>query len=160
MPKTLSSSWKTKVNATGTAEVPFVLLEITHSELAQPVRVINDNQDLVGGPGGNDYIALAFRASLPDDFDKELPRARLRIDNVGKELVGWLELSQGGRGAKVRMMQVLRSAPTFIEWETTFDLTNVQITATEVTGDLGYEDLLSKPASAVFYRPDVAPGLF
>ncbi len=156
MPRAYTASAKTKFIATS-GEAPVTLLEITHADLAQPVRVCDDNQNIVSN--GNTFIALAFRCSLPDDFDSN-PRARVSLDNVGRELVSWLEVSGGGRGAKVRIMQVMRSVPNTIEWETTCDLRNVQVTNPEVSGDLGYEDLLSRPAVPLVFRPETAPGLF
>jgi hypothetical protein len=122
------------------------------------VRVVNDNLDVTFET--NLYTALAFRASLPDDVAQKLPRARLAVDNIGKELVSWLELSGGGQGATCRMIQIMRSDPATVEWEITMDLSNLSITMLEVTGELSFDDLLNKPGVALMYRPSVAPGLF
>lgn len=109
---------------------------------------------------GNQFKACAFDITLPDDVEQQLPRAELAIDNVGRELMQWLEASEGGRGAQVRLMQALRSEPGVIEWEVTLDLTHVRATPARIAGELGFEDLLSMPAVGLTYRPEVAPGLF
>lgn len=221
---THSAHYKETVASTSPAESPLLLLEISHADLAEPIRVVNDTDDFpygsayewqanhvyaagekmippsiegepnyngrfyqctVGGASGatvpalpatvgqtvvdnaatwscagNQFKALAFRVKKPDDMEQQLPRAELAVDNIGRELVGWLEQSGGGRGASCRMMEMLRSDPSVIEWEVTLDLTNIQINALEVSGSLGFEDLLNKPAVPITYRPDIAPGLF
>lgn len=218
MARSYSSTFKKRINTVSTPELPLLLLEISHTALSEPARVVNDNDDFpysdslafvngktyalndivvpttyngryykvtVGGVAagveptwptvltntvvsgavtfrceGYQYKAVAFRAALPDDKTKQMPRARLAIDNVGKELASWLELSGGGEGAQVRIMQVLRSAPAVIEWEVTLDLVNLTMNHLELAGDLGFEDLLGRSAVALNYRPEVAPGLF
>jgi len=154
---TYSANFKEKTGSTS-GVAPVYLLEITHAQLAQPIRVVNDNSDLTSN--GNNFVAMAFRVSLPDDIERQLPRARIAIDNVGRELVQWLEASAGGKGAKVRIMQVMRDAPNVIEADYTLDLINVRQNAIEVSGELGFEDTLNLPALPVTYRPDNAPGLF
>lgn len=157
MPKDYSSAAKQDLLSVS-GEHPCLCLEITHSALSEPIRVVNDNQDLVSN--GNTFTALAFRALLPDDMEGQLPRAQLAVDNVGKELVQWLELSNGGEGAQVKMMQIRRSDPDVVEWEIDLDLTNVAMNQIEVTGTLGFEDLLSRPAVSKVYNAATAPGLY
>lgn len=153
-----SAAANKKINAVSADELPVLLLEITHPDLAVPIRVINDNADIIFET--NQYVALAFRASLPDDIAGKLPRATLTVDNVGKEMVSWLEGSAGGQGAQCRLVQILRSDPATIEWEITMDLDNLTINMLEVSGELGFDDLLNKPGVTLVYRPSVAPGLF
>lgn len=147
-----------KINSVSSDEMPLLLLEIDHADLPAPVRVVNDNLDVTCE--GNLYQALAFRANLPDDVPQKLPRARLAVDNVGKDLVSWLEMSDGGQGATCRMIQIMRSDPATIEWEITMDLSNLSMNMLEVTGELSFDDLLNKPGVTLQYRPITAPGLF
>lgn len=153
-----STTAKRKLNSVAGAELPVIALEITHPMLASPIRVVNDNAELIHQ--GNTFVALQFRVSLPEDLEEVLPRATLAVDNVGKELVSWIEASNGGEGAQVRMLQIMRSDPDVVEWEITLDLTNMRITTPEVTGELGFENLLDRPAVALTYRSDTQPGLF
>ena len=158
MARNYTAGFRSTINSTGAKEAPLLLLEISHPGLTTPIRVVNDMQDLVSN--ALTYTALPFRARLPDDLEQGLPRAELSVDNIGKELVQWLEASGGGQGASCRMMQVMRSAPNVIEFEITLDLTNLHMSATEVSGTLGFENLLDRPACTWVYKPEVAPGLF
>lgn len=158
MARSYSTQFKSTLNSVSAPEAPLVLLEITHPNLIDAVRVVNDNADLVSN--GKQFIGAPFECILPDDMENQLPRAKLAIDNIGRDLVYWLETSGGGEGAKVRFMQVMRSRPNSIEWETTMNLSNVQITMTKVTADLGFENIFSKPAVRIQYRPDNSAGMF
>lgn len=155
---TYSSTFKRKVNATGADEVPRILLQIDNDALVSPIRVVNDTQDLTSN--GHLFVALGFDCTLPDQTRGQMPRAQLRIDNVGGDLTEWLDDSRGGKDTTVRIMQVLRSNPDLIEWEVTLDLVDIKVLWGEVSGSLGFENLLNKPAVAVSYTPATAPGLF
>ena len=158
MARVYSSEFKSTLAEVSAPEAPLVLLQIDHPDLATPVRVVNDTQDLTSN--SNLYVAIPFRCTLPDDFENQLPKARLSVDNVGKELMYWIETSGGGNGSLVTMSQVMRSRPDQIEWSITMNLFNVSCTITEVSGELGYENLFAKKAIALQYRPNNSPGLF
>ncbi len=154
---TYSAHYVEKVSATS-GEAPVYLLEITHPQLSVPIRVVADNQDLTHL--GNTFSAFAFDLTLPDDMAGKLPRGELRLDNVGRELTQWLEASQGGRGADVRIITVMRDAPDTIEDEITCDLLGVKQDVLDVRASVGYDDMLNRQALVMRYDPSVAPGLF
>ncbi len=139
-------------------EAPLYLLEITHDQLAVPARYVNDNQDIVSN--GDTFYACAFRITLPDDVDKQLPRARLTIDNVGRELTQWLDASAGGRGASVRAIQIQRDDPDVLEYDITLDLLSVSQNLMAITAELGFEDTLNLAGLPITYRPENTPGIF
>lgn len=140
------------------SEWPLWLVEISHPDLTQPARVVRDNLDLTHQ--GNLFVAGAFELTPPDDLAAGSPRAQLSIDNVGKELMQWLELSNGGRGASVRLLQVLRSDPNTVQFEVTMELSHVTATSLVVTGSLGFDELLNISAVGLTYNLQTAPGLF
>ena len=144
-----------EVNAT---ESPLILIEIDHEALTQPVRVVNDMTDVTSN--GDLYIAYPFKCVLPDDYENQLPKAQIVIDNVGRDLMYWIETTGGGQNSSCTFKQILRSAPDLIEWQVTMNLYNVQVTMESVTAELGFENLFNKPAISRRYRPDTAPGLF
>lgn len=156
--QTYSAEYKSTLASLSPPEMPVVLLEIDHPDLSTPVRVCNDTQNLTSN--GNQYIAVPFRFVLPDDVEQQAPRARLAIDNIGRELMQWIESSAGGQGSTVRVMQVMPSRPNQIEWEISMNLTNVQATMAEVSAEIAFENLLSRTAVNVAYRPDTHPGVF
>lgn len=153
-----SAQYKSTLGALSPEESPLILLEIDHSALSEPVRVVNDATDLTSN--GHLFVACPFRCTLPDDFENQLPRATLAVDNVGRDLVYWIESSNGAMGATARFMQVMRSRPDLIEWEITMALSGITITQSEVSGMLGFEDFFTRPAVRLSYRPDNSPGMF
>jgi hypothetical protein len=153
-----SQQFKSTIASVNAAESPILLLEISHPSLSQPVRVVNDTDDITSN--GNLFIACAFRYVLPDDFEGQIPKARISIDNIGKDLMYWIETSNGGNGSIVKFMQIMRSRPDLIEMDIEMELKNVSATMKEISAELGYENLLSKPAVSMQYRPENSPGLF
>lgn len=139
-------------------EMPIIALEIDHPDLPDPIRVVNDNQDLTSQ--GKLFKAVSFKIVLPEDLESQAPKATLSVSNVGEELMHWIESSAGGKGATVRIIELMRSRPDLIEYETTMGLSNVTADMKEVSSPLGYENLLSKPSIGVYYRPDTHPGVF
>lgn len=155
---TYSAPARRNLLATSADEPFLVLLEITHPELTVPIRVVNDSQNIV--VEGDEFIACAFRITLPDDIDQQVPEARLEVDNIGRELTQWLEYSQGGKGAKCRIMQVLRSDPDTVEFDMTLDLSGLSVDNFVVRGQLGFQDTLGQPAVKLRFDPNTAPGLW
>lgn len=158
MPIDYSSEYKSTLAKVNAPEAPIMLMEINHPALSNPVRVVNDTQDITSNE--KLYIACPFRYVLPDDFEGQIPKARISIDNVGRDLMYWIEASNGGNGSVVTFKQIMRSRPDLIEAEMEMQLQSVSATMKEISGELGYENLLSKPAVAMHYRPENSPGLF
>lgn len=158
MARAYSSEYKSTLASTSAPESPIILLEITHPGLSVPARVVNDNSNITSN--GNEFLACAFRCTLPDDMESQLPKVTLSIDNVGKELMYWVETSAGGYGAKAHFMQIMRSRPDLIEWEITLALSNVKANVREVSADLSYDNIFTRPAITMRYDPFTAPGCF
>jgi hypothetical protein len=157
MARTISDNYRERVSSTS-GEAPVYLLEITHAQLAVPIRVVRDTVDLVSN--GNLFVAFMFNVMPPDENAQEVATAKLSIDNVGREMVQWLELSGGGRGAQVRIMQVMRNAPDVIEYDQTIGLQGVTMTPTTITANLGYDDTVNAPGLTQRYQPSNTPGIF
>lgn len=158
MAKPYTTAARTQMVATSATELPLMLVEINHDDLAAPVRVVDDTDNITHN--GNLYVAMRFSVKPPDDLSQGAPRASLAVDNVGRELMPWLELSGGGRGATATLRQVMRSTPNTVEWEITMDLSNLVANAATVVGTLGFDDLLNLPALPVRYTLENAPGLY
>lgn len=158
MSRTYSLTARRQLHTTSADDPPLVLLEITHANLTTPVRVVGDSQDLTHL--GNVFVAMGFRVRLPDESQGAQPRAELAVDNIGRELMQWIEQSAGGRNARVRLMQVLRSHPDNVEWEISMYLNNIKATQAEVSGELGFPRLLDVPAVQLRADPQTMPGIF
>jgi len=153
-----SKNFKSTLAKVSAEESPLVLLEISHEDLTVPIRVVNDNDDITCN--GELFIACAFRFIPPDNYEGQLPKAKLAIDNIGRELTEWIEKTNGGRGAVVKAMSVMRSRPNVIENSIKIGLSSVLVTTPEVSGELGYANYYGQPAILMQYRPDTTPGIF
>lgn len=158
MARAYSSAYKSTLAQTSASEAPIVLLQIDHASLSSPVRVVNDTLDLTSN--GNLYVAFPFRCELPDDFDGQLPRASLVIDNVGRDLMYWIEASSGGQGSTATFSQVMRSRPDLVEWSITMYLYNVVADVMHVSAELGFANFFGRPSVQITFRPDTSPGVF
>jgi hypothetical protein len=155
---TYSTNARRNLLATSADEPMLELVEITHPDLEIPIRVVNDTQDIT--VEGNEFIACPFSLTRPDDVDQQAPTAKLSVDNIGRELTHWLEHSRGGKGARCRLMAVLRSQPDVIEFDMTMDLSGLSINNMTVDGELGFQNTLMQPAVTMRYDPISSPGLF
>lgn len=158
MPRNYSTTWNRTTNAVSADEFPLVLLQIDHADLITPIRVVNDRTDVTSN--GNLYQAYAFNITLPDDPETGIGKAKLTLDNVGKELVTWLEAANFSNPVTVTISQILRSAPNNVEWSVTMDLQNISVDQLTVSGELGFGSFLDVPGVAVVYNKQTAPGLF
>lgn len=158
MPSPFSTGYQAHLQGVNRDDPEVILLEITHPELAQPIRVCNDTQDLTSG--GNLYVAAPFTFQFPDDRPGQPPRARLVFDNVGRDLMSWLEQPGAGQGAQLRARLVRRSLPNNIELDITVGLQSIDCDMAVVQAELGYDHLLDRPAIGLRYDPLTAPGVF
>lgn len=158
MTTTYTPAGRRNLLATSADEPVLVLCEITHPDLSEPIRVVNDTQNVTIQDA--EYVACPFQLTWPDDVDQQQPKGQLQVDNIGRELTQWLEYSNGGKGAKCRLMQALRSDPSVLEYDITLDLTDISIDNQAVTGTLGYLNTMSIPAVALRFDPATSPGLF
>lgn len=134
------------------------LLTITGGGISAPVRLVNDSRELVSG--GNTFLPLPFELVLPKDAAKEVPRAQLRMDNIGRELVTELEALEPGAELMATIQVVYRSTPNAIEHEFTAPLGGVRVDAFSVSASVGPTELLRRPVTNIRFDPTTAPGLF
>jgi len=161
MARNISTTSERAINSTAAASLPLYLLEITHPDLSTPIRIVQDTKDVTYD--GDTYIAMGFTIVPPDDMSKGLPKARLAVDNITRDLMQWLETSNGAQGASATIRVGMRTAQNtvdVIEWSQTLDLSDITVTLQTVSANLGYEDILNLPGVPYTYTPDTAQGLF
>jgi len=143
--------------AAETAEVWLKLLTITHPSLAQPIRVVNDTQDLVSR--GETHVAYPFEIDLPMQSAEEMAEVQLSIDNVDRAIGDALGAMDGP--ATVSIEVVLASSPDVVEaGPFVMIMRDVEVTAAVVTATLAFEDILSEPFPAETFSPARYPGVF
>lgn len=129
-----SDDLKVNVNRLDSLESLKVLIEITHPLLSEPVRVINDNCDLISK--GNTFIAYPFDFKRAPDIENELPKGRITFSNVGRSFIKWLEESYGASDADLRILFARRSTPDVYENEFPCKITSTSITPELITIDI------------------------
>ena len=132
--------------------------EFRHPDLSAPLRAVNDTEDRV--VAGETYTATRFEAKLADDAKRRAPRAEISVGNVGRALSRFVEESGGGAGGTVRLFQVLDVDGARPDWELTLDVMGITGDSANVRVSLGFDPLLGRPAVALRYDPQTAPGLF
>jgi hypothetical protein len=153
-----SANFKKATNPVSTGEQSLILLTINQAALETPIYVVNDKADVVSN--GITFQAFAFQITLPSDPMTGDPTATLTIDNIGQDLMQWLEISNGAPGATVTIESILRSAPNNVEWSCTLNLINISCTASIVSGTLSYTNLSQQLATNRTYSVQLAPGLY
>ena len=139
-----------------TDKVWIVLLEITATGLASPIRVASDNQDVVHQ--GWTFIGYPFEVELPPENPDRPMIARIRIDNTERLIVD--EVRNIAEPPTVSLKVVLADQPDIIEVEYAgMRLRNVTWDSGEISGDLVYEDILSEPVCEQM-TPARFPGAF
>ena len=137
-------------------------LEVTHAGLTEPVRVVADTVEHT--VEGNVHIPLPFHAAMPQDKEGEIRTAVLRIDNVGEELMAWVEASEGGRDATMRAMRLIPpgdgETESTVAWEVTMSVGVTEVTNEFVTVSLTDEPVFGRPAVTVRHDPATSPGIF
>lgn len=157
MSRSLTALARRAVHAAETEEAFLVLLTLSHDDLSEPIRVTSDAVDTISR--GETFVAFPFDLSLPDDDEGHAPRARLAIDNVGREIV---QAVRALASPPTVLMEIVRAAePDTVEARfADFRLTNVTYDAHLVQGELSVEDFTTEPFPANVFSPGGFPGLF
>ncbi len=136
----------------------LMLLEIAHPSFSETIRIVNDTRNLTAL--GHDWIALPFYVTLPSDKPKETPRARLQMDNVGRDFSSELEALPPGASLKATIRMVHRTTPNTVDYQFAAPMSGVKIDGPSVSATVGRDDLMRLPAVRLRFDPATAPSLF
>lgn len=157
MSRSLSLAARQGINAQETDEVFLLLLTLDHEDIAEPIRVVNNMEDVISR--GDTYIAYPFEIALPDEDPESVARVTLRIDNVDREIVKSLRAIASP--LSVALEVVMASSPDLVEaGPFNMTLVSAEYDALTVTGELAFEDVLNEPFPGHAYVPSDYPGLF
>lgn len=138
------------------SQLPLVLLEISHDDLAASILVVNNKENITSD--GDEYTGYPFEIFLPDSKDDAPPRAKLRIDNVSREIGQAIRTISSPASVTIRVIRA--ATPDTIEAEFVgMILTNVSYDALTVEGELEFEDLTREPFPAHTFNPANYPGV-
>jgi hypothetical protein len=157
MSRSLSSAALQAIFAQETGEAVFFLVEIDHPDFVQPIRLVNNNENVISG--GETYFAFPFDVSIPSEKSDELPSTQIRICNVDRQMIAALRALT--TEPTVTLSVVLGSTPNTVEvGPFAFKLSNYSFDALSISGALGYEDILNEPFPSGAFNPAEWPGLF
>ena len=83
--RTISPIATEAIHKTETEEVFLVLLELDHDDFNNPLRLVNNDVDIISN--GNLFTAFPFEITLPNDEENIIPQAKLKIDNTDRQIV-------------------------------------------------------------------------
>lgn len=153
----VSSGLKEKLFDQEMGDAIIPLLTISHPDLAEPIRVCHNNENLVSR--GNTYIAYDWRLTLPLDDPDTIPRAKIQIDNVDRVIVDTIRSISTAPTVTVELVK--GSDPDTVEFVLSdFTLQDVEYDVLFVTGQLTVEEFLSEPFPGDTFTPSRFPGLF
>lgn len=134
------------------------LLTVTGGGIVEPVRVVSDTRDHI--ILGQTYIGLPFEVVPPKESAKEVPRAQIRLDNIGREFVAELEQLEPGAELMATLQCVYRATPDVIEQSFAAPLSSIRADVFSISASMGPSELLRRPAVNIRFDPITAPGLF
>lgn len=158
----LSELFQEDINALN-GRAPLLLIELRHPALADVVRLAWDTINWGSTAGGTTkhlYIGTGLDVSWPDQQAEQLPRATISIVNIGRELTQWVEETGGGDDAEITLILVSRRTPDRVERKVAMELKHLKLDIEYLSGELGFDNLMGRPACQLYYRPDTAPGVF
>lgn len=152
----LSQTALHSASAEETEEVWLCLLTIEHDDLAAPIRVVNNIEDIVSRT--NTYLGCPFEIDEPGDDPNGPTDARLKVDNVSKEIVTAVRLISSPPTVTIEV--ILASDPDNLEYSIPYlTLRDASWDASFVQGTLRFEDLSVEPVAETI-TPGRMPGLF
>jgi len=156
MPRNVSNAARQAINASNTGACFLVLLKLTHPDLTEPFRIVNDHQSIVSD--GETYLPYNFDFTPPVEEDGTIKNSSLTIDNIDRAIVTMIRSISSAPTVTAKI--ILSDSPDTIEagpWE--FQMTNIVYNLQSVTGELIFENYLNDLISVVTYNYANFPGL-
>jgi hypothetical protein len=148
MARVLSTRAIQEAQALESGDVWLILLTLNHAGLTAPVRVVNNNEEIISN--GEKYLAYPFDITLATDDGEHLPQIQLTIDNVERTLVE--SIRSIAEPPEIDLVLVLASSPDNEEIKISgLTLREVSYDAFTISGTLMAEDILNQkyPADVV-----------
>lgn len=132
------------------SSLPLVLLEIDHDDLTTPIRIVNNKVNITSN--GDEYIGYPFEIVLPDSSEDSPPKAKIKIDNVSREITQAIRSIASPPSVTIKVIR--QETPDVVEAEFVgMRLRRVPYDALSVEGELEFEDLTKEPFPAYTFNP-------
>lgn len=140
-----------------TDEVFLFLLTFNHPSFAEPIRLVNNLDNITSN--GHEFTAFPLDLALPMDDSDSLPSVQITVQNASLELVDEIRSIQSPMSMKLEL--ILASTPNTIEVSIEnmriasiqYDKQTIQMTCT-------VDDLLNTAFPKEKYLPSNFPALF
>jgi len=150
---TVSATFKAAAYAQQTSEVFLKLLTIEHDDLASPIRVVDNTENIESN--GETYLAAGFDVKLPDDDG----RTTLSVCNVDRVMVQAIRSIDSS--PTISLSVIMASDPDTIEvGPFVMQLVDVGYDAFTISGTLSFDDFLIEPYPGDTFSPGQFKGLF
>lgn len=148
--------------------VPLLFLEITHTLLSVPLRIVRDTANYKWG--GDLWYGVMFEGTIISDTENQ-PRARLVMQNVDRRVSAAISKIRSRAGVSMWLLssddfnEAVKphtpvGTPT-VEYEAVgFFLRDFVINPMEISAELTIRDLRSEPWTKRVASPDRCPGAF
>lgn len=159
MPRTFPLTIINAINNLDTDRQFLVLLEVSH-EGNEPVRLVNDTDDLVYQ--NNTYVGFPFAINLPSDSEEIVPRFQVVVQNATRPLVAEVRRTAGTAARPTVNVHIISLGPTqelLVSWEN-FEMVNVRYTVDVMEFELVLETFLNEPFPAESFTPNNFPAIF
>lgn len=164
----ISDNAKKAVFSQETAEIFTALITISHQSMADDIRIATDNKDFLPTAGargiisrGDEYIYMPVSIELPSQDDTGVSRARISIDNVGRDAIAAIRNSASGGKVTFKIEIILSSDPDNIEMSIpNLRLDRVTYDAFTIQGDISAEYYDLEPFPKGRFVPSEWPGIF
>lgn len=154
---TYSANFIDAVVNQNTDEVFLFLITLSHDDLLNPIRVVNNVENI--NSRGMEFTAFPFDLILPQDDGDTLPQVIISLSNVDLSLVD--EIRSLNSSLDVTLEIVLASNPSYVEMSIEGMKTiSVQYDAQKIEATCQIEDVLNLVFPKDSYLPSNFPGLF
>lgn len=157
MTRTLSGPAKAALIKRDNDDPFLVLLTVQHDGLLEVLRVVNNNVAITSR--GDVFQPFAFAISLPDENKDSIPKAKLEIQNIDRQIIDFLH--SVATPPMITIEIILASTPNTVEasWSDLY-VDDVQYDAQSVQLKLTYESVLDETFTSRRYDPADFPGLY
>lgn len=162
----LSPAAKAAIFAQTTEEAFIVLVTIDHPNFTEPVRVASDPFELLPIANvrgvvsrGLEYIFMPFTIDLPSQDDTGSARAKISVDNIGREMVTAIRSADSALSITIEIVLASDVDTPEVSIED-FRLNRVTYDALTVSGDISVEYFDLEPFPSRRFSPSDFPGIF
>lgn len=172
MPNTLTEAIEEAYATAPAGQVILHTLEFRHPSFTTPLRVVHDQQDFVGtleptapiNPSeAVTFTAFAFDFVPPDvDSSGSLPEVTIAIDNVSREILGYMDLAANSADLiEMTYRPYLSTDPSEPQMNPPLTLTvrTVEADIFRITARASFGDFINKAFPAILYDATRFPAL-